>query len=215
MNVFTSRVRKCLFPRFISNRLQSFRLFFFELFTNFLKCIRFLDNDQVKPNYVIKDTNHSYFKGLNLVHAFVTGFDIMDSWARAKRELVHRVAIFKFILAKYDFDLSARDLWHGHYGDLPVHDMGIKRPYDTVYNLLPEHLKCPLSRIISIMPFPANDCYLFPGSPDDDDFKDTVCADIVRAMLAKGAVEEKIGEQNFRVFSEMRGQILVYRPLKI
>ena len=25
-------------------------------------------------------------------------------------------------------------------------------------------------------------------------------------------VEEKLGEQNFRVFSEMRGEILVYRP---
>ena len=48
------------------------------------------------------------------------------------------------------------------------------------------------------------------GSPD------YVC--IVRIVLAQdGAfvVDEKFGEQNFRVLSEMRGEISVYRPSKI
>ena len=29
------------------------------------------------------------------------------------------------------------------------------------------------------------------------------------------SVEEKFGEQNFRIFSDMRGEILVYRPYKL
>ena len=61
-----------------------------------------------------------------------------------------------------------------------------------------------------IVPFPAPPTVLPSTTPRHPHYK--ACKVGMTVFLRKTKVEEKFGQQNFRVFSEMRGGILVYRP---